>query len=338
MEKISVIVPVFNAQRTLRRCLERLSTLDDPNHEILLVDDASTDGSAELGAAYGAKVVRLPERRGPAVARNIGAEEASGEILAFTDSDCLVESDWLTHIRRHLTVEKNDIVTGGYKALPWQNVIGRLNSYNHDNESFNRFPSVTDTLTGGNFALRKGIHDENPRLEEGVFGRFASAEDTVLGLVLSKKYRIHYFTDMAVGHIGPESLPRFFREFFIRGFSRTVISILFRDRITNSRNISYRYVVGHMAAGLAVTLGPFTVPHGGALALAPLLLLYALFLAHNDLAYVYRREKKIGPPLLAALLLYLRNFFWLAGSSAGLIHYLKSWGTLRQKRAAYLRW
>jgi len=96
---VSVIVPVYNGSRTIGRCLESLVALPDSpvSREILVVDNGSTDETVEIIRRF--PEVRLlveKETRGASAARNRGAREASGDILAFTDADCVVDPEWLT--------------------------------------------------------------------------------------------------------------------------------------------------------------------------------------------------------------------------------------------------
>ncbi|MBI2456225.1 MAG: glycosyltransferase [candidate division NC10 bacterium] len=96
---VTVIVPVFNARRTVDGCLQALGRLTPPADQVILVDNGSTDGSYERLAAFAngrPGVMLLREaRRGPAPARNAGIRAAAGEILAFLDSDCVAEPGWL---------------------------------------------------------------------------------------------------------------------------------------------------------------------------------------------------------------------------------------------------
>jgi hypothetical protein len=94
---LTVIVPVRNAEATLDATLAaiRRSLISAP-YELLVVDDVSEDKSVSLAARYADTVVRLSDRaHGPAYARNRGAELSRGEIIAFIDSDVLVEPDTL---------------------------------------------------------------------------------------------------------------------------------------------------------------------------------------------------------------------------------------------------
>jgi len=91
---ISVIVPVLNRERDIGRCLESLLALDYPSFEIIVVENGSTDQTPEVISRYPVRMV-IERKRGAYIARNTGMEMAQGEIIAFTDSDCVVEKDWL---------------------------------------------------------------------------------------------------------------------------------------------------------------------------------------------------------------------------------------------------
>jgi glycosyltransferase involved in cell wall biosynthesis len=93
--KVSVVLPVYNDRRVCEAvgCLLK-QTL--PPHEIIVVDDGSTDGTLELLRGFGDKIILIPKQNGgPASARNWGIRAAGGEFVAFTDSDCLPREGWL---------------------------------------------------------------------------------------------------------------------------------------------------------------------------------------------------------------------------------------------------
>ena len=103
---LSVVVPVRDGTATLARALTAIlsSELPRDDYELIVVDDASSDGSPELAARYVDTVVRLTGRRsGPAYARNRGAELAQGEVLAFVDADAMVRPDTLPRMLRMLS-------------------------------------------------------------------------------------------------------------------------------------------------------------------------------------------------------------------------------------------
>jgi glycosyltransferase involved in cell wall biosynthesis len=97
MPGVSVIVPARNAAATLPATLAALAALapDAPEHEVIVVDDGSTDATAQLAQAAGVRVVRTGGGAGPGGARNAGVRAAGGTALAFTDADCAPRPGWL---------------------------------------------------------------------------------------------------------------------------------------------------------------------------------------------------------------------------------------------------
>jgi len=96
---VSIIVPAYNAARTIAACVRSLITLDygRQHHEVLVVDNGSTDDTAKIAASFPVRVLSEPAR-GSYAARNCGAHHAKGEILAFTDTDCVAAASWLTRL------------------------------------------------------------------------------------------------------------------------------------------------------------------------------------------------------------------------------------------------
>jgi len=99
--RVSVVVAVYNAEETVRDCVEALLQLDyRPDRlELLCVDNGSTDRTPSILTTYGTRLRILRQaKRGPAAARNEGLRHATGEIVAFSDADCVVDRAWLRHL------------------------------------------------------------------------------------------------------------------------------------------------------------------------------------------------------------------------------------------------
>jgi GT2 family glycosyltransferase len=96
--KVSVVVCVYNGERTMDACLASLEKINYPNYEVIVVNDGSTDGTRQIAEGY--DYIRLinQENKGLSEARNVGVRFASGEIVAFTDADCMADPDWLTQL------------------------------------------------------------------------------------------------------------------------------------------------------------------------------------------------------------------------------------------------
>lgn len=96
--RVSVVICACNAERTMAACLEALQALRYPNHEVIVVDDGSTDATPAIARRYPWARLIAHENRGLSAARNTGIAAATGELIAFTDSDCVVDPDWLTYL------------------------------------------------------------------------------------------------------------------------------------------------------------------------------------------------------------------------------------------------
>ena len=112
---VSIIVCSYNGAKTLAQCLESLGKLDYPNYEVILVDDGSTDDTAEIAARFPEVRYFHQTNHGLSHARNHGAAVAKGEIFAYTDSDCMADPDWLYYLL-------STLLSGDYAGVGGPNV------------------------------------------------------------------------------------------------------------------------------------------------------------------------------------------------------------------------
>ena len=113
--KISVVICAYNAERTMQACLESLRTLRYPNFEVIVVNDGSTDRTLEIAQQFPEFRIISQENKGLSAARNVGIAASTAEIVAFTDSDCVVDPDWLTYL-------SYTFVNGGFVAVGGPNL------------------------------------------------------------------------------------------------------------------------------------------------------------------------------------------------------------------------
>ncbi|HEY5350497.1 MAG TPA: glycosyltransferase [Candidatus Lustribacter sp.] len=116
--QVSVVVPVYNGERTLGDCLRSLQAQNLPNvaYELIVVDDGSDDASATIATGFGARVVRQPNA-GAAAARNAGLSAARADWIAFTDADCVASRGWLKTLLRSAALAGEDVICVAGKTV-----------------------------------------------------------------------------------------------------------------------------------------------------------------------------------------------------------------------------
>ncbi|MBX9577149.1 MAG: glycosyltransferase [Chthoniobacterales bacterium] len=113
--KVSVIVCSYNGGQTLEACLQSLQKIDYPDYEVIVVDDGSTDNTQEILKNHQWVHAITQPNKGLSVARNVGAAAATGEILAYTDSDCMADPDWLFYL-------VGTLLSGNYAGVGGPNI------------------------------------------------------------------------------------------------------------------------------------------------------------------------------------------------------------------------
>ena len=122
MEKISVIVPIYNGEKFLQKCLSSLVSQTYPNLEILLINDCSTDNSGLICKEYCAKHENIAyfestENRGVSHSRNFGIENASGSLVGFVDSDDWIEADMYASLYETLNIHNVPMVSANFRRI-----------------------------------------------------------------------------------------------------------------------------------------------------------------------------------------------------------------------------
>ncbi|OKH29085.1 glycosyltransferase [Chroogloeocystis siderophila] len=178
--KISVIIPCFNAAKTIAVQLEALAKQTWKNWEIIVVDNGSTDESVAIVEKYQKQIPNLQlihasDRPGAAHARNAGAKVATGEALLFCDADDRVEASWLSTMGEALL--KRDFVAGcfDYTQLnePWLVDSGILQVQKVGLSQY-EFPPYLPFAGSGNLGIKKALHEAVGGFNENLL----YAEDT----------------------------------------------------------------------------------------------------------------------------------------------------------------
>jgi len=137
--RVSVIIPCRNGERIVGDAVRSALEQSEPPAEVFVVDDASTDATAEAARRAGARVLRTETRRNAGGARNIGIEAAAGDVYAFLDADVIAPRDWLERVRRAFQSDRDIVAVGGRVRNGRPGLFGDLDLYlNHSEWIENR--------------------------------------------------------------------------------------------------------------------------------------------------------------------------------------------------------
>lgn len=217
-QKISVVIPVYNGEKTLARCLDSVLHQTYEDYEVIVVNNNSTDRTQDIikgfQAIWGEKVKYVFEgHRSRGAARNFGIKAAGGEIIAMTDSDCVVPAEWLFELTKPIIFENETAVVGFGEDLInnyWTKNIQRSN-WKHISRGFSgKYASHIDTQ---NLAIKASV------LKKLMFdSHMESLEDFDLFLRLRKIANIRFLPSLRVGHDHKNSLAKAASINFNRGY------------------------------------------------------------------------------------------------------------------------
>jgi GT2 family glycosyltransferase len=329
---VSVIIPVYNAAEHLKACLTRLAQWPAGPLELIVVDDGSTDESADVARSFGARVLSTGGRKGPARARNLGAHAARGEILFFIDSDVCVHEDTLERVRRDFRENPDlDALIGSYDSNPKSPDF--ISQYKNLMHSFVHQKGRQNACTfwSGCGAIRREVFLKHAGFDES-YGRPA-IEDIELGYRLREAGRKMLLDkDLQVTHLKHWTFWNLLKtDVLDRGIPWT--ELILRDHyMPNDLNLELSQRVSVALAFLLVGLALAAATIWGGFFLTPILALLIFLLASYWLefasgkrsimlwlvisavvgvivwmAYAFQMTPILPPLLLGCLLLGLRH-------------------------------
>lgn len=189
---ISVVIPAYNEEKRIGACLSSIYHQTELPFEVIVVDNNSTDKTAEIARQMGATVIS-ETKQGITFARNAGFNAATGEVIARTDADTVVPRDWIEKIKNHF--EKDpllDAISGpAVFGIRMFTPLVRLLVFETNKKIFGHYG-----LYGPNFAIRKSawerVKDEVCLDDDRVH------EDTDIAIHIGKSGKIGYDKDLKV--------------------------------------------------------------------------------------------------------------------------------------------
>lgn len=227
---VSIVVPVYNGATTIRLCLEALQRLEYPRerYEVIVVDNNSTDGTPAIVSQYPVRLVYERALQGPHAATNTGVREARGDVLAFTDADCIPEPSWLTALVAPFA--DDEVVATGGRIEAYQ-PTSRVERFLSEMQPFRNCVRLSESFPAaiitGNAAYRAnafraaGLFD--PHMPTG------AEVDLAWRIQLSTGKRAVYVPHAVVRHKFDPSVRRLFGQFHRYGYSEVLLGTAYRD-------------------------------------------------------------------------------------------------------------
>ncbi len=323
---VSVIVPVYNGMSTLPDCLDSIDRQDYTGEiEVIVVDDGSTDGSGDYAASRGYRLIRQ-ENLGPGIARNSGAKAAKGDYLVFTDSDCILDNDFISELIKPL-INSDIIGSQGWQYTNQRSLVARFIQYEYSERyDLQASSDYIDWIATYGACYRRDVF-----LQAGGFNETYSSEDCELSIRLAKQgYKMVYVPTARCQHRHYEKLHSFIRYKYKRAYWTIWLYKRHPNRLVKDRMTPFSRKA--MMLFLAIALGAMIValfwkPFWWTVIVAlGITLMMTLPLTFR----VIRQDFIVG--LLTPFFLLTRTACYILGFIQGLIDYHR--GIRRVKRSA----
>jgi len=260
MIQYSVIVPVYRAEAVLPRCLAALIDQSVPcdDYEIIIVDDGSPDQTAATAerilAGTNGRVIRAPHG-GPAHARNLGAQAARGEILAFTDADCEPAHNWLECLTAALHDETVTGAKGVYRTRQ-KSLVARFVQQEYQ-DKYDRLANqaTIDFVDTYSAAYRRSVFLASGGFDESF--TTASVEDQEFSFRLAAQgHRLVFIPAAIVYHQHDATLPEYVRRKFGIGCWKMLVLRRHPGKVVRDSHTPQllKVQMGLLAAALLTTL------------------------------------------------------------------------------------
>lgn len=319
---VSVIIPAYNAEKSIQKCLDSLMNQDyTGDYEVIVVDDGSTDSTSSILSRYATVRLIKQKNAGPADARNRGAAKAKGDIILFTDADCIPEYNWITEMVKPFKSNPDIVgVRGKYRTEQKEIVAKFVQIEYEDKYSYiqkDKYVDFIDTYSAGFkkdvFINMKGYDTEFP---------VACAEDIELSYRLSNKgYKMVFNPDAIVCHTHPDKLSDYLKKKYKFAYWRVVAlkknpNKVIKDSYTPQLMKMQLFFPPTIFGG--IILSPINKSF---LYLSLLLLVLFLITTIPFTVKACKRDLKVG--LLSPFLLFFRSIAHFLGVLLGTFYVIK---------------
>lgn len=314
---VSIIIPNRNDETTISDCLEAAFDSEFENFEVVVVDDHSTDNSIEIINQFPCTMVPLEKHSGTSRARNVGADHSRGNILFFTDSDCLLKKDTLGIAVNSISSAGPKVVLGGtYTSRPADD-----NFFSYFQSVFIHYSECKNTNNPDYVATHAMIINADEFKNSGGFAEsfLPILEDVEFSHRLRRSgFKLVINPDIQVTHIFGYRFAKSMCNAFRKSMYWTAYSLYNRDLFKDSGTASLELKLTTLIWFLNAILLMFYIWQGDVLFLAAVLLIFGINLVLNRglLAAFYKAD---GAAFLAVGATYYLLVYPIAVGAGGLM-------------------
>lgn len=308
-QSVSVIIPCYNAEKTLRVCLESVFAQSYQPLEVIVVDDASTDSTPRIAKEFACTLIEKRINGGVSAARNAGVAASHNDILFFLDSDVALAADAVRGAVRVLDDPGCGCVFGVYAKEPLID-DGPVESYRtlHLHHVLSRAVGLTKTAVFALAGMPRRVFDEIGPFDENL----RSGEDDDYSERLLPRYRIRLTDAIAGWHDEADRLLPLLAEQYRRA---QLLPFMARNRLRRGA-LTVNRTSGLLAAALTVATVPPAILRPALRAL-PMAAFAAFAAADPPLARFVLREKGPGFLVFFTAVHFLTHLAMLSGAAVG---------------------
>jgi GT2 family glycosyltransferase len=290
--------------------------------EVILVDDGSTDGTRDIAAGFPVRLVPTERRVGPAVARNLGALAAEGDILLFIDADVMLRRDSLDRLVRCFAEGRVDAVCGVQAAAMRERNLASQYKNLWMRWTYLRLTGDVPLFYTTAAAISRALFRQAGGFDAGY--KAPSLEDTAFGQKLARLgIRVRVQPDLEVEHVKRYSLGSLLRTDFRRAVALARLKLRHREELgTNNSSVPTGYIVSIPLAGFstAALLGGLTfgLPTVGGAGVG---LAAAVILLNLEFLQTIRVHEGWSRAVASGFLLWLELLVTGIGASFGLVSF-----------------
>jgi GT2 family glycosyltransferase len=230
--KISVVIPIYNAEKTILRCLESISLQTFREFELILVDNNSTDSSVSIIKDFITRNIDLhisllhEPKQGSCSARNRGGRFAKGKIIVNTDPDCIADKDWLRDIASEFDDDSIGGVAGNIYGFSPKSLTEKFLSIFTlkglgEEKTFDSYNLLTGGFATANLSIRKDVFEKIGGFDEdiNIFGE----DHDICARIYKSGSKIKTVPNAVIYHIHRAGLKGFLRQSFNFGIAHSVL-------------------------------------------------------------------------------------------------------------------